>query len=69
LVIDLDEANSNLIKTLQAFHEDQWNNPINDQRNLGEPVTTYKELIYGFIQHQIYHAGQIALLNRINHAY
>lgn len=69
LVIDLDEANSNLIKAIQTFHEDQWNQPINDERNLGGPVTTYKELIYGFIQHQIYHAGQIALLNRINHAY
>lgn len=69
MVIDLDEANSNLIKAIQAFHEDRWNQPINDERNLGGPVTTYKELIYGFIQHQIYHAGQIALLNRINHAY
>ena len=68
LVIDLDEANSNLIKVMQAFPNDKWDELINDQRQLGEPVTTYKELVYGFIQHQIYHAGQIALLNRINHA-
>jgi uncharacterized damage-inducible protein DinB len=67
LVIDLDEANSNLIKAMQAFPDDKWDEPINDQRGLGEPVTTYKELVYGFIQHQIYHAGQIALLNRMNH--
>jgi uncharacterized damage-inducible protein DinB len=67
LVIDLDEANSNLIKAMQAFPNDKWDKPINDQRQLGEPVTTYKELVCGFIQHQIYHAGQIALLNRMNH--
>ena len=67
LVIDLDEANSNLIKAMQVFSADRWDELINDQRELNEPVTTYKELVYGFIQHQIYHAGQIALLNRINH--
>jgi uncharacterized damage-inducible protein DinB len=67
LVIDLDEANSNLIKAMQAFPADRWDALINDQRDLKETVTTYKELVYGFIQHQIYHAGQIALLNRINH--
>ena len=66
LVIDLDEANSNLIKTMQVFPDDQWNEPINDVRG-SEPVTSYKELVYGIIQHQIYHAGQIALLNRMNH--
>ncbi|MVN90470.1 DinB family protein [Mucilaginibacter aquatilis] len=69
LVIDLDEANSNLIKTLQAFPDEKWNDLINDKRNMGEPVTTYKDLVYGLIEHQVYHAGQIALLNRINHAY
>ncbi|WP_345950319.1 DinB family protein [Mucilaginibacter sp. PAMB04274] len=67
LVIDLDEANSNLIKAMQALPDNKWDELINDQRGLGEPVTTYKGLIYGFIQHQIYHAGQIALLNRMNH--
>jgi uncharacterized damage-inducible protein DinB len=67
LVIDLDEANSNLIKAMLAFPNNKWDDLINDQRGLGEPVTTYKELVYGFIQHQIYHAGQIALLNRMNH--
>jgi len=66
LVIDLDEANSNLIKAMQIFPSERWDELINDQRELNEPVTTYKELVYGFIQHQIYHAGQIALLNRIN---
>jgi uncharacterized damage-inducible protein DinB len=70
LVIDLDEANSNLIKTMQALPVENWDKPINDSRNLAGPVpTTHQELVEGFLQHQIYHAGQIALLNRINHAY
>lgn len=66
LVIDLYEANSNLIKAIQIFDHDKWDDLINDQRNPAQPVTTYKELVYGFIEHQVYHAGQIALLNRMN---
>jgi len=59
---DLKLVNVNLVKTIQDFPEEKWNEPIIDERG-DEPVTTYKELIEGFIQHQIYHAGQIALLN------
>ena len=61
---DFKLVNVNLLKTIQDFPEDKWDEPIIDERNT-EPVTTYKELINGFIQHQIYHAGQIALLTRI----
>jgi uncharacterized damage-inducible protein DinB len=67
MVIDLDEANGNLIKAIQAFPDDKWGEKIDDQRGVFEPVPTYKELVYGLIQHQIYHAGQIAFLNRMNH--
>ncbi|MBS7567106.1 DinB family protein [Mucilaginibacter sp. Bleaf8] len=66
LVSDLKLANVDLIGKMQHLPEDKWEQPINDQRG-DEPVTTYKGLIHGFIQHQIYHAGQIALLNRINY--
>lgn len=61
---DFKLVNVNLAKTISDFPEEKWDEPIIDERN-NEPVTTYKELIYGFIQHQIYHAGQIALLTRI----
>ncbi|HWZ34938.1 MAG TPA: DinB family protein [Mucilaginibacter sp.] len=61
---DFKLVNVNLVKTISDFPEEKWDEPIIDERN-NEPVTTYKELIYGFIQHQIYHAGQIALLVRI----
>jgi uncharacterized damage-inducible protein DinB len=66
LVIDLDEANSNLIKAMQAFDDENWNDLIDDKRELPEPKPTYKQMVTGLIEHQIYHAGQIAMLNRIN---
>jgi uncharacterized damage-inducible protein DinB len=69
MVIELDKANSDLVKTIQAFPDEQWDELINDERGVFEPVPTYKGLVEGLIQHQVYHAGQIALLNRMNHAY
>ncbi|QJD95613.1 DinB family protein [Mucilaginibacter robiniae] len=66
LVVELSRANDNLMHAMQALQPSQWEQLINDQRG-SEPVTSYKELIRGFIQHQIYHAGQIAILNHIHH--
>jgi uncharacterized damage-inducible protein DinB len=63
-VNDLKLVNVNLLGAITNFPEEQWNDLVNDKRE-SEPVTTYKELIYEFIQHQVYHAGQIALLTRI----
>jgi uncharacterized damage-inducible protein DinB len=61
---DLKLVNLNLIRVIRDFPEDKWVEPIIDERG-DEPVTTNEELVYGFIQHQIYHAGQIALLSRV----
>ncbi|HEY4324434.1 MAG TPA: DinB family protein [Mucilaginibacter sp.] len=63
-VNDLKLVNVNLLGVIQNFPEEKWDDLINDDRG-SEPVTTYKELINGFIQHQVYHAGQISILNRI----
>ena len=63
-VNDLKLVNLNLLSVIRNFPEEQWTELINDTRQ-GEPVTTFEELITGFIQHQVYHAGQIALLTRI----
>ena len=65
-VNDLKLVNVNLLDVIQNFPEEQWNEPINDERNreLGSGVT-YEELMNGLIQHHIYHSGQIALLRRI----
>ncbi len=63
-VDDLKLVNVNLIRIIQTFPDEQWDEPIDDQRG-DRPVVTYEALINGLIQHHIYHAGQIALLNRI----
>ena len=65
-VNDLKLVNVNLLGLIQNFPEEQWSEPMNDERNreLGNGVT-YEELVNGLIQHHIYHSGQIAILRRI----
>jgi uncharacterized damage-inducible protein DinB len=63
-VSDLKLVNVNLLGVIQNFPEEQWKDLINDNRE-GKTVVSYEDLIIGFIQHQVYHAGQIALLTRI----
>ena len=63
-VNDLKLVSVNLTRVIQGFPEEVWGNLINDDRP-GEPVTTYEGLVWGFIEHQVYHAGQVALLKRI----
>jgi len=55
-----------LLKVIGDFPEENWNEPIADERNreLGTGIS-YEALIEGLIQHHIYHSGQIALLIRI----
>jgi len=60
---DLKLVTLNLTRVIEEFPQDKWHELTNDERP-EEPDTTYKEMVEGFIQHQIYHAGQIALLNR-----
>jgi uncharacterized damage-inducible protein DinB len=63
-VNDLKLVNVNLLGVIQNFPEEKWGELINDKRE-GEQAITYEELIQGFIQHQVYHVGQIALLNKM----
>jgi uncharacterized damage-inducible protein DinB len=63
-VNDLKLVNVNLLGVIQNFPDEQWNDLVNDDRG-SEPPTTYKQLINGLIQHHVYHAGQISILNRI----
>ena len=63
-VNDLKLVNVNLLGVIQNFPEEQWNQPINDTRD-AEAVLSYEQMINGFIQHQVYHVGQIALMNRL----
>jgi uncharacterized damage-inducible protein DinB len=65
-VDDLKLVNVNLIGVIQNLPEEQWNEPIKDERNREQGTgVSYEELINGLIQHHIYHLGQIAILNRI----
>jgi uncharacterized damage-inducible protein DinB len=64
-VSDLKLVNVNLTGVIQNFPEEQWNEPILDERSQVGTVTAHEELVRGLIQHHIYHSAQIALLSRI----
>nr|WP_294795105.1 DinB family protein [uncultured Mucilaginibacter sp.] len=61
---DLKLVNTNLLRAIQDFPEEKWDEPIIDERE-DIPVFTYAELVRGLIQHHIYHQGQIGLLVRV----
>ena len=65
-VSDLKLVNVNLLAAIRDFPEEQWNEPIKDERDreLGTGVS-FEELVRGLIQHHIYHSGQVAILTRI----
>ena len=62
LVDDLKLVNVNLAGFIQKFPEDQWHQVVEGREADGE---TYEYQVSGLIQHHIYHAAQIALLNRM----
>jgi uncharacterized damage-inducible protein DinB len=64
-VNDLKLVNVNLLGVIQDFHEEKWDELINNAGNSEAGEITNEELVEGLIQHHIYHAGQIAILNRI----
>lgn len=61
---DLKLVNNNLLRAIQDFPEEKWQEQIIDERN-EEPVVAYAEMVRGLIQHHIYHQGQIGLLVRV----
>ena len=65
-VNDLKLVNVNLLGIIQNYPEEQWSEPMLDERNpeLGTGVN-YEELVSGLLQHHVYHSAQIALLTRI----
>ena len=62
----LDVAHLNLVNGVSGMSDDQLLRPTNDPRNrpLGTGVTYY-ELLHGIVQHDAYHAGQIAILKKL----
>ncbi|MBS1531158.1 MAG: DinB family protein [Bacteroidetes bacterium] len=65
-VNDLKLVNVNLQRSISEFPEERWDEPVSGERepSLGTGVS-YEGLVDGLIQHHVYHAGQIAILNRI----
>jgi uncharacterized damage-inducible protein DinB len=64
-VDDLGAAHRELIAAVQALPESRLFEPTNDPRNrpLGTGVSYYV-LLHGAVQHDVYHAGQIAQLKK-----
>jgi len=62
---DLDAAHRELVAATEALPESRLFEPTNDPRNrpLGTGVSYYV-LLHGAVQHDVYHAGQIALLKK-----
>ncbi|MEO7272088.1 MAG: DinB family protein [Vicinamibacterales bacterium] len=62
----LDAAHAALIEAVRALPESALFEPTNDPRNpaTGAGVSTYV-LLHGVVQHDAYHAGQIALLVKV----
>jgi uncharacterized damage-inducible protein DinB len=62
----LDAAHENLIAIASRVPDERMLQPTNDPRNraLGTGVTYY-ELLHGIVQHDAYHAGQIAMVKKI----
>jgi uncharacterized damage-inducible protein DinB len=62
----LDASHANLVAVVAGMTDDRMLQPTNDPRNrpLGTGVSYY-ELLHGIVQHDAYHAGQIAILKKI----
>lgn len=61
----LETSHRALLKAVKALPEARLYEPTNDTRNgpLGTGVSYYV-LLHGIVQHDVYHAGQIALLKK-----
>jgi len=65
----LDAAHTRLVEAVRDMSDARLLEPTNDPRNrpLGAGVSYY-ELFHGIVQHDAYHAGQIAILKKISGA-
>ena len=62
----LDATHANLVGVVLEMSDEDLLKPTNDPRNrpLGTGVSYY-ELLHGIVQHDAYHAGQIAILRKV----
>ena len=64
-LVALDASHANLVEAVRGMSDADLMKPTNDPRNrpLGIGVSYY-ELFHGIVQHDAYHAGQIAILKK-----
>jgi uncharacterized damage-inducible protein DinB len=60
----LERAHTELIAAIRRFPEAKLAEPHNDPRAPGSKGVSYYVLLHGIVQHDVYHAGQIALLTK-----
>ena len=61
----LELAHRLLVSAVKEFPEQNLYIPINDAREqVPGAGTTYYELLHGIVQHDVYHAGQIAVVKK-----
>jgi uncharacterized damage-inducible protein DinB len=62
----LDASHLRLVEVVRGMTDQKLLQPTNDPRNreLGTGVSYY-ELLHGIVQHDAYHAGQIAIVRRV----
>ena len=63
-VAALERAHTELVAAIRQFPESKLAEPINDPRESGGKGVSYYVLLHGIVQHDVYHAGQIALLKK-----
>jgi uncharacterized damage-inducible protein DinB len=63
--VRLQKAQARLVAAVRKLTDDQLHEPTNDlrDRSMGSGVSYYV-LLHGIVQHDVYHAGQIALLKK-----
>jgi uncharacterized damage-inducible protein DinB len=62
----LDASHENLVKVVRGISDERLLKPTNDPRNAAAGTgVSYYELLHGIVQHDAYHAGQIAILKKV----
>lgn len=60
----LERAHTELVAEIRRFPEPTLSTPTNDPRAPGSKGVSYYVLLHGIVQHDVYHAGQIAMLKK-----
>ena len=64
-IAGLDRAHQDLVDAVRALPESALHTPTNDPRNRPPGAgVSYYVLLHGVVQHDVYHAGQIAILKK-----